>query len=1105
MSNLNGTVSGKGALVDTNNDGVVDGFAHTIKNAGNFNTFSLTNGVLTIQGPSGGSTVGGSDTHVQFNDGGALNGESTMVYNKTSNTLSVSNLTVSDTLTVTTTTTLNSNTVTIGDSIIVLNSDATGTPGATQDAGIEIERGDSANVQLLWDESEDAWDFDGHHLYSVGAVRAAGSGAVYTFTSDTDTGVEHTGTDQLGLLTGGTRVLMVSANGVNIAPAGASGAGSNQALLVDDVHIDTQTVGTSASNKNLILAPHGSGSIELGGVSSNATSISTTVSAHNVVGTSVTIGAGTTTAGTTDNIAGGSLTLAAGQGKGSGAGGSILFKTADGAGSGNSLNALTTKVTILDSGFVGIAQGTPTVPLHVGGDAIITGNLTVSGTTSTVSTTNTFISDSVITLNSGETANGISGNLAGFEIDRGADTGSDNPIARFIFDDSDDEFKAQIETGSGTDNYNPTTLKVGVLKATALSDDDANTMVQVEESADENKIRFDTAGSERMIITEAGNVGIGTSAPGTLMELRGPTGTGAASAGILTLSTAETTIVDGDQLGRINFQAPVEAGGSDSILVGAAIYAEADAEFTNSVNSTELVFATGASEAAVEKMRLTSDGRLGIGTASPSKMLHLVDSAAASPTILIENTGTESGEAEFIFQRTGAAASSQDIGHIKWKALDDGGATHTYGSVFVDAQDETAGTEDGRFIFMVAKGGTDNVEVLRLSGSEGFVWNDQSNDVDFRVESNGVTHMLYVDAGNDKVGIGTNSPGGHLEVNAAASPTIRIREGSEGGYLDLVGYADSQSQIHHRNTSAGENAMLDIDVTSVNSQTQNIRLFRNSNADALGFLQILEPGTSTVKAVVAADTGKIALGTGTTTHSLATLDGSIALKEQAAANTDTAAYGQLWVKTATPNELYFTTDAGNDIQLTSGTSIAGGGGGGTIGIANGEYLGANANVADNDFLRVDGTLIEGRTAAQTLGDIGAMGVTGGTFTGDVDLGNTVTFRAPRAVVEAPAASGNPLTSTIVELDVGQSGMILLGDANSTTIGLPFGANQPGHTVVIINTTAGNITIDRTGLAGSGGHGTAQNLNGAASNGSLPANEAVTLVYIASNAWWGIGL
>ena len=40
---------------------------------------------------------------------------------------------------------------------------------------------------------------------------------------------------------------------------------------------------------------------------------------------------------------------------------------------------------------------------------------------------------------------------------------------------------------------------------------------------------------------------------------------------------------------------------------------------------------------------------------------------------------------------------------------------------------------------------------------------------------------------------------------------------------------------------------------------------------------------------------------------------------------DTAAFGQLWVKNTTPTELYFTTDAGNDIQLTSGTSTAGGG------------------------------------------------------------------------------------------------------------------------------------------------------------------------------------
>jgi hypothetical protein len=51
-------------------------------------------------------------------------------------------------------------------------------------------------------------------------------------------------------------------------------------------------------------------------------------------------------------------------------------------------------------------------------------------------------------------------------------------------------------------------------------------------------------------------------------------------------------------------------------------------------------------------------------------------------------------------------------------------------------------------------------------------------------------------------------------------------------------------------------------------------------------------------------------------------DTPLKIKESANAIADTAAYGQLWVKTATPNELYFTTDAGDDIQLTSGTATA---------------------------------------------------------------------------------------------------------------------------------------------------------------------------------------
>ena len=117
-------------------------------------------------------------------------------------------------------------------------------------------------------------------------------------------------------------------------------------------------------------------------------------------------------------------------------------------------------------------------------------------------------------------------------------------------------------------------------------------------------------GSAVITVDTAGKVGINTTAPGAQFDIRGPAGTGTAPAGVLRLSTAETSVVDADQLGRIEFIAPLEAGGTDAILVGASIHAEADATFSSSVNSTDLVFSTGDSDSASEKMRIDSTGQV---------------------------------------------------------------------------------------------------------------------------------------------------------------------------------------------------------------------------------------------------------------------------------------------------------------------------------------------------------------------------------------------------------------------------------------------------------------------------------------------------------------
>lgn len=97
------------------------------------NVFKIYNGSAWVAMSVGGQSVGTSD-NVTFNNA-TLNG----------------NLTVNGT-----TTSINTETITLDDNIIVLNNNATGAPSAN--AGIEVERGDSTNVSLRWNETSDKWE-----------------------------------------------------------------------------------------------------------------------------------------------------------------------------------------------------------------------------------------------------------------------------------------------------------------------------------------------------------------------------------------------------------------------------------------------------------------------------------------------------------------------------------------------------------------------------------------------------------------------------------------------------------------------------------------------------------------------------------------------------------------------------------------------------------------------------------------------------------------------------------------------------------------------------------------------------------------------------------
>jgi hypothetical protein len=90
-------------------------------------------------------------------------------------------------------------------------------------------------------------------------------------------------------------------------------------------------------------------------------------------------------------------------------------------------------------------------------------------------------------------------------------------------------------------------------------------------------------------------------------------------------------------------------------------------------------------------------------------------------------------------------------------------------------------------------------EVLALSNSA-VVVNEQSSDVDFRVESNSKSHMLFVDGGNNSVGIGTGTVGNStLEV---------LSTGVDGTFANAIGfqYIGNSNEANTISTAVSSNA-----------------------------------------------------------------------------------------------------------------------------------------------------------------------------------------------------------------------------------------------------------------------------------------------------------
>jgi hypothetical protein len=241
-----------------------------------------------------------------------------------------------------------------------------------------------------------------------------------------------------------------------------------------------------------------------------------------------------------------------------------------------------------------------------------------------------------------------------------------------------------------------------------------------------------TVDTNRLVVSgDETAVGINTAAPVSLLDVRGPTGTGATTAGLLTLATNELTIVDDDQLGRVDFRSPIATAGTDAIVSAASIWAEANATFSASVNQADIVLATSETGAPVEHLRLDSRGTMRYGYEGTGKGTFQNESWG---TVLGNNayyngsawvavaTGassniTQDSAGNFLFRSApsvSAGAGTTDFTHLTINAGGEiaiGGVPDTYSAVTLRTAFTSSGTSS------VARGlDTDRMTVTGVSG-----------------------------------------------------------------------------------------------------------------------------------------------------------------------------------------------------------------------------------------------------------------------------------------------------------------------------------------------------------------------------------------------------
>jgi hypothetical protein len=171
-------------------------------------------------------------------------------------------------------------------------------------------------------------------------------------------------------------------------------------------------------------------------------------------------------------------------------------------------------------------------------------------------------------------------------------------------------------------------------------------------------------------------------------------------------------------------------------------------------------------------------------------------------TLISTDADANAGPNLRLYRNSSSPADHDIVGQIDFEGRNDNSEDIVYAKMFGSPKDVSDGTEDGGFFLHTMLAGSD-VSRMGMSSSQ-TVFNDDGNDLDFRVEGNNFTSLLHVNAGDDSVYI--NNTIGEANTHDGYNERFGVTNANNvyNMYLDTTHASFSTYQIRGDTTRAAD-------------------------------------------------------------------------------------------------------------------------------------------------------------------------------------------------------------------------------------------------------------------------------------------------------------